>query len=61
MRDTSSIVSFESMMSGSAKELNEANARKSLSDQLAHMPGLSRVSHSDTHKVSFSSYFNSFD
>jgi hypothetical protein len=57
MRDTSSIGSFESMMSGSAKELNEAHARKSLSDQLAHMPGSSRVSQSDTHKVSFSLCF----
>jgi hypothetical protein len=57
MRDTKSIESFESMMSESAKELNEAHARKSLSDRLAHMPGLSRVSRSDAHKVSFSSYF----
>jgi len=57
MRDTKSIESFESMISGSAKELNEAHARKSLSDRLAHMPGLSRVSRSDAHKVSVSSYF----
>ena len=55
--DTRSIKSFESMMSGSAKERKEAHARKSLSDRLAHMPGLSRVSQSGTHKVSFSSYF----
>jgi hypothetical protein len=41
MRDTRIIGSFESMMSGSANELNEAHARKSPSDRLAHMPGLS--------------------
>jgi len=52
MRDTKSIESFESMISGSAKELNEAHARKSLSDRLAHMPGLSRVSQSDALKGS---------
>jgi hypothetical protein len=55
--DTRSIKSFESMMSGSAKERKEAHARKTLSDRLAHMPGLSRASQSGTHKVSFSSYF----
>jgi len=49
--DTRSIKSFESMMSGSAKERKEAHARKSLSDRLAHMPGLSRLSQSDAHKV----------
>lgn len=49
--DTRSIRSFESMMSGSARERKEANARKTLSDRLAHMPGLSRLSQSDAHKV----------
>lgn len=49
--DTRSIKSFESMMSGSAKERREAHARKSLSDRLAHMSGLSRLSHPDTHRV----------
>lgn len=49
--DTRSIKSFESMMSGSARERKEAHARKSLSDRLAHMPGLSRLSQSDAHKV----------
>jgi hypothetical protein len=49
--DTRSIKSFESMMSGSAKERREAHARKSLSDRLAHMPGLSRLSQTDAQKV----------
>jgi hypothetical protein len=39
--DTRSIKSVESTMSGSAKEQKEAHARNSLSDRLAHMPGLS--------------------
>jgi len=50
--DTRSIKSFESMMSGSARERKEAHARKSLSDRLAHMSGLSRLSESDAHKGS---------
>jgi hypothetical protein len=45
------------MMSGSAKERKEAHVRKSLSDPLAHMSGLSSVSQSGTDKVSFSLYF----
>ena len=51
--DARSIRSFESMMSTSTRERKEAHARKSLSDRLAHMPGLSRLSHSDAHKVRF--------
>lgn len=51
--DARSIRSFESMMSAGAKERKEASARKSLSDRLLHMPGLSRLSQSDPHKVCF--------
>ena len=55
--DVRSIRSFESMMSGSAKERREAHARKSLSDRLAHMPGLSRLSQTDALKVRCVYYF----
>lgn len=49
--DTRSIKSFESMMSGSARERKEASERKSLSDRLANMSGLSRLAHGQSHKV----------
>jgi len=50
--DTRSIKSFESMMSGSAKERKDASERKSLSDRLANMSGLSRLAHNQAHKGS---------
>lgn len=55
--DSRSIRSFESMLTGSARERKEASERKSLSDRLAHMPGLSRLAHSHPPKVRFFTYF----
>ncbi|KAH7919350.1 hypothetical protein BV22DRAFT_1123345 [Leucogyrophana mollusca] len=53
--DTRSIRSFESMMSGKArKRKQKQTGRKSLTDRLAAVPGLSRLSQSDTHKMSYS-------
>lgn len=49
--DAKSIRSFESMMSSSAKDRKDAKARKSVSDRLAHMPGLSRLSQPEVYKV----------
>lgn len=49
--DARSIRSFESMMSASARDRKDARARKSLSDRLAHMPGLSKLSQSEALKV----------
>jgi len=40
------------MMTGSARERKEANERKSLSDRLANMSGLSRLAHNQAHKGS---------
>lgn len=54
--DARSIRSFESMMSSSARDRKDAKTRKSLSDRLAHMPGLSKLSHSEVYRVCFSSY-----
>lgn len=52
--DTRSIRSFESMMSSRSKErrrrkIAKANGRKSLTDRLASMPGLSRLSGTAPH------------
>lgn len=47
--DTRSIKSFESMMSG-----NRSQPRKSLTDRLALVPGLVKLSHGETNKVVFS-------
>jgi hypothetical protein len=55
--DTRRIKSFESMISRSAKERKEAHVRKSLSDPLAHMSGLSSAMQSGTDKVLFLLYF----
>jgi hypothetical protein len=54
--DARSIRSFESMMSGNSgrarkKKKLSALSRKSLTDRLAQVPGLSRLSGTDTHKV----------
>ncbi|KII87103.1 hypothetical protein PLICRDRAFT_42742 [Plicaturopsis crispa FD-325 SS-3] len=53
VNDGRSIRSFESMMSGKSRDRKEAIARKSLSDRLAHMAGLPRLSQPQpTHKDS---------
>jgi hypothetical protein len=53
--DARSIRSFESMMSGGSgrarKKKLGALSRKSLTDRLAQVPGLSRLSGTDAHKV----------
>jgi hypothetical protein len=49
--DTRSIRSFESMMSGKSKNRRGAANRKSLTDRLAHMSGLSRLGPQDAQKV----------
>jgi hypothetical protein len=54
--DARSIRSFESMMSGNSgrarkKKKLSALSRKSLTDRLAQVPGLSRLSGTDTHKT----------
>jgi hypothetical protein len=49
--DARSIRSFESMMSGKSKNRRGAGSRKSLTDRLAHMSGLSRLGPQDTQKV----------
>lgn len=54
--DVRSIRSFESMMSGNSgkarkKKKLSALSRKSLTDRLAQVPGLSRLSGTDTHKT----------
>ncbi|KAI6009657.1 hypothetical protein EDC04DRAFT_3146223 [Pisolithus marmoratus] len=56
VHDTKSIRSFESMMSSSRKKRRTATAaststRKSLTDRLSNMPGLSRLSHHEGPKV----------
>lgn len=54
--DARSIRSFESMMSGGSGRIRKkkklgALSRKSLTDRLAQVPGLSRLSGTDTHKT----------
>jgi len=53
--DARSIRSFESMMSGQSQRARKkklaATGRKSLTDRLAQVPGLSRLSGTDVHKV----------
>lgn len=55
--DAKSIRSFESMMSGNSGKARKKKrklaslSRKSLTDRLAQVPGLSRLSGTDTHKV----------